>query len=320
MIRSLRALAALAGAAFALAGCGGGSGGTSPLPATGGGGSTTTASAPISIAPSYLGFVNPSSAPQQFTVTSTSGNVAAPVLDSASCGGIATISGGGGTLPQTYTVTPVASSPGGGCTLVLVSGTNVATLQVGVSPPAGGAGYTGPTSLTASPSALAFSAPGAAAQSFTVVASGGGPGTVTLDAQACAGIATVSGSGGPAPQTFSVSPVGNGGCELVVVDGIAGTIVPVSVGGTVAAAVTVDPGTLSFTGPSAAPQNVTVGAQGQVGQVTLNQASCAGIASFTIPNGSLPQTGTVTPLGSGTCSVVFTPSNGQGATLTIAVH
>lgn len=319
-----RILTALLGAALALAGCGGGGTGTSPLPASPGnggtGGTTAPASAPISISPSYLGFSTPTSAPQQFTVSSSTPNAVAPAIDAFSCNGVASVSGGGGTLPATYTVTPNPASAGGGCTLVFVSGANTATLGIGVSPPAGGAGYTGPTSIAAAPSALTFSAAGAAAQSFTVSATGGGPGTVSVNAQSCAGIATVAGSGGPAPQSFSVTPVGLGTCSVVVVDGIASTTVPINVGSTSAAAVTVNPGTLTFPAPNAAPQNVTVGFQGNIGQVTVNQAGCQGIAVFTIPNGSLPQTGTVTPVGAGSCTVTFTPSTGQAATLGITVQ
>ncbi len=135
-----------------------------------------------------------------------------------------TISGGGGTLPATYTVTPnpnLQQVPGalpgtyGNCTLVFTSGTNSATLPILV-----GTNSSGPQTLSASPSSLVFSAAGAAAQSFTVTGNAGtGPGTVSINTAACNGIATVSGSGGAPPQSFSVTPTGNGGCSVVVVDG-----------------------------------------------------------------------------------------------------
>ncbi len=237
-----------------------------------------------------------------------------------------TITGGGGTLPATYTVTPnpnlqpiAGALPGtyGNCTLVFSSATNTATLPILV-----GTNSAGPQTLSATPSVLVFTGAGTAAQSFTVTGTGGtGPGTVSINAASCAGIATVSGAGGAPPQSFSVTPIGNGGCSVVVVDGEVSTTVPISVGQTTTtAALSVTPTSLTFSAPNSAPQSVTVSYQGYVGQVTVNQSACTGIATFTIPNGSLPQTGTVTPVAVGTCTITFSPTNAPPVTLAITVQ
>lgn len=320
-----RALGALL-VSLALAGCGGGGAGTAAPPVAGppstntstGTGGSVSGSA-LSISPNNLQYANPASAAQTFTVSSSASGAAAPQIDGSTCAGIVTIAGGGGTLPQTYTVTPVAGSGGGGCTVVFISGTSTATIGIAVG---GTVGYTGPLSVTAAPASLAFTAAGAAPQSFTVNAGGGaGPGTASVDAAACNGIATVSGSAATPPASFTVTPVGTGGCSLVVVDGFVSTTVPVTVGVTnTAAAVTVSPASLTFASPTATPQSVSVGYQGYVGTVSVNQSACAGIAQFTIPNGSLPQTGTVTPLAAGSCTITFSATNAPAVSLAIAVQ
>lgn len=314
-------------AALALAGCGGG-GGSSVTPGGGGGGGTTTGS--VAVSPSGLQFTTPSAPPQTFTVSSSASNVAAPVIDGSTCTingqQIVTITGGGGTLPATYTVTPnpalqpvAGALPGtyGNCTLVFTSGTNVATLPILV-----GTNSSGPQTLTATPSSLTFAATNAAAQTFTVTGNAGtGPGTVSVNGTSCTGIAAVSGSGGAPPQTFTVTPVGAGGCSIVVVDGEVTTTVPVTVAQvTAAAAVILTPSSLTFAASNSAPQSVTVSYQGSVGQITVDQSACTGIATFSIPNGSLPQTGTVTPVGKGTCAITFNPSAAPVVTLSITVQ
>lgn len=318
-----RALGALI-VSLALAGCGGGGGGTAAPPVAGGpgtGGSTggSVSGSALSISPNNLQYANPASPAQTFTVSSSAAGAAAPQIDGSTCAGIVTIAGGGGTLPQTYTVTPVAGSAGGGCTVVFISGTNAATIGIAVG---GTVGYTGPLSVTAAPASLAFTAAGAAAQTFTVNAGGGaGPGTASVDAAACAGIATVTGSAATPPASFTVTPVGTGGCSLVVVDGFSSTTVPVTVGVTnTTAAVTVNPASVTFTSPTATPQSVSVGYQGYVGTVSVNQSACAGIAQFTIPNGSLPQTGTVTPLAAGSCTITFSATNAPAVNLAVTVQ
>ena len=329
MISGSRSVVLSLVAAFALAGCGGG-GTSSVSPSTGTGGTGGTTTAAIAVNPAALQFETPSTAAKTFTVSSSTSGVAAPVLDNSTCTvngqTIVTVTGGGGTLPATYTVTPNPSLqpvsgalPGtyGNCTLVFTSGTNAVTLPILV-----GTNSSGPQTLTATPSTLAFAATNSAPQTFTVTGNAGtGPGTVSLNGTSCSGIATVSGSGGAPPQTFTVTPVGAGGCSVVVVDGEVTTLVPVTVAQTtVAAALLISPTTLTFAAGNSAPQNVTVSFQGLVGQVTVDQSACAGIATFSIPSGSLPQTGTVTPVAKGTCAVTFTPSAAPVVTLSITVQ
>jgi hypothetical protein len=107
----------------------------------------------------------------------------------------------------------------------------------------------------------------------------------------------------------------------VFVDGEASTIVPITVAqATAAAALILTPSSLTFAASNSAPQTVNVSYQGYVGQVSVDQSKCAGIATFSIPNSSLPATGTVTPVGKGTCAVTFSPSAAPAVTLSITVQ
>ena len=313
-LRSRTATLAVALIAALLAGCGGG-GGTTTVPSgsSGSSGSSSggsSSSAPsLSVTPNAISFESTAGAPQTFTVTSS----ATATVDLDACAGIVTLTSNGG---GSYTVTPVAN---GACNLVLIAGTSAATLPVSVS-----ASYSGPETLTASPAVVTFASASAASQAITVNAgqyvNGGSGGTVGIDAGACSGIATASG-GGTVPATVTVSPVAAGGCNVVLYAGAAATIVPVSIAQQqTSAAVTLSTTSMTFTSPSSATQSVTIGYQGYVGQVTVNQSSCANVASLQVPNGTLPQTATVSAIAAGSCTITFTPANGTAASLAITVQ
>ncbi len=336
MISGSRSLVLALAAAFALAGCGGG-GSSTVTPGSGGGtgggggGGATTGPLSVNLPSGGLQFPTPTSPPLNFTVSSTASGVLAPTIDASACTTngqqIVTISGGGGSLPATYTVTPnpnLQQVPGalpgtyGNCTLVLGSGTNVAIVPILV-----GTNSSGPQTISAAPTSLSFAATNSAPQTFTVTGNAGtGPGTVSINSSSCAGIATVTGSGGPPPQTFTVTPAGaTGGCSIVAVDGEVSTVVPVTVGQTnQAAALIVTPSSLTFAASNSAPQSVTVSYQGYVGQTTVDQSKCAGIAVLSVLSGSLPATATVTPAGKGTCAITFIPSAAPPVTLSITVQ
>jgi hypothetical protein len=315
----LRSLCSALVLALSVAACGGGSSSGSSTPVTG---PTSTPVTPGSVAvtPSTLAFSGPGAAAQTFTLSSTVPNAAAPIINSTSCGAVATIGGGSSTLPATYTVTPTAN---GSCSIVVTIGTKSAALGVTVGAQSG-------TVINGNQTGLTFSL-GGQPQSYTVTSTGsGGPAQIAFDTSACAGIATITGNGGTSPQSFTATPIGQGTCNVTVISGSSTFGVPITVNGsTTTNGLIVTPSALSFSSHSAAPQNVTIGFQGLVGSVSIDESSCTNprIAFFTVqPVGqpvSLPATGTVTPytsnVGSGTCTIVFTPQTGSSASLSVSV-
>jgi hypothetical protein len=174
----------------------------------GSGGSITTTANPLTFT---LG--GPS---QTYTASASSGTLSA---DATSCNGIAAVTGGGGTSPQTFTVSPTAV---GSCTFSIVDGSNSLLVPVVVNP------STTPNGVVVSPSALSFASPNAAGQTVNLSFQGA-IGNVTIDESSC-----TSGSGRIAyltlnnaqpgqpvtlPQTATVTPYGpafsTGSCTIV---------------------------------------------------------------------------------------------------------
>ena len=305
---------------LSLAACGGGGGGGySPAPSAPGGNTATPTPAPsggatagtFSFGSSGLVLSGPG-ASATFTVNAN-GSTTAPTLDASFCSAIASVSGGGATLPETLTVTGQAN---GACSLVFYNGSAIATYPIVV-----GNANGSPVSLTATPASLSFASATSAAQTFTVSAPAGASGTVGIEGGACASVARVTNASGVLPsETVTVAPVASGTCSLAVIDGTTATLVPVSVGQTTGAGtLTLSPASLTFTTPASAAQTTTVGYQGYVGSVSYT-TNCAGIATFSIPSGPLPQTATVTPVGAGSCSVQFTATNAPSVALSITVQ
>jgi hypothetical protein len=84
-----------------------------------------------------------------------------------------------------------------------------------------------PSPVRLSPSSLAFTSPGAPAQTVTI-AETGYAGAFTVDATGCAGIVTVVVA--PNTQSFTVTPVAAGSCTAIVRDTQANaTSLPVTV-------------------------------------------------------------------------------------------
>jgi len=320
-----RALSALGAAAlsFSLAACGGGgSSGSSTPPGPG----PTLAPGSVLISPGSLAFSGPGAAPQTFTVSTTVGNVGGvPAVDPIGCAPVANIATASTSLPATYTVTPTGN---GSCSFVVTIDHQSATIGITVG---GGSG----TSISTSAPAVTLFV-GGTSGSLTVSASSG---TLVPDASACAGIAAISGSGGPSPQTFTISPLSAGSCTFTVVDGASSVSVQITVnpnnGGQNALFIT--PSSLDFASQAAPAQTATLSFSGNAGQVSVNENDCIGqtgkpkLVFVTIGTPgqpvTLPATVTVTPYttngggGSGTCSIFFTSSVGATqAVLTVTVH
>lgn len=320
---SPRALSALAVALMlSLAGCGGGGTNTVVVSPPPGGQNVTTGS--VLISPSTLNFSGPGAAAQTFTVSSSLGNVGGvPTIDPVGCSPVASIATASTSLPATYTVTPTGN---GTCSFVVTINHQSATLGItvgGVSSPTVGS-TTNTLNLVV----------GGTAGSVTVTASSG---TLIPDASACSGIAAVSGSGGPSPQTFTVAPIGVGSCTFTVVDGASAISVPVVVSANGSSnALFISPSSVVFASQASAPQTATLSFSGDAGNVSINESDCIGqtgkgkIAFVTVGTpgqpASLPATVTITPYGTtdgvkGTCSVFFTSSVGATqAVLTITVQ
>ena len=176
----------------------------------GSGGSFTTAANPMVFT------IGGSS--QIFTATASSGTLSA---DPASCNGIATVTGGGGTSPQSFTVSPVGI---GSCTFSIVDGSNSLLVPVSVNP------AVQPDGVVVSPSALSFASPNAAGQTVSLNFQGA-IGQVSIDESSCiannAKIAFLTLNNVPPgqpvtlPQTATVTPYGpgfsTGSCTIVFV-------------------------------------------------------------------------------------------------------
>jgi hypothetical protein len=329
MLSRLRPFFAVVGAALCLSACGGGSSSGTPVvgptspPGPGPGPGPNNS---VSVTPSSLAFSGPGAATQTFTISSSTPNAPAPAVDQFGCGSVATITTNSTTLPATYTVTPTGN---GVCTVVVTIGNRSATLGINVGGASGG-------TFTTNASPLTFTL-GGGAQTYTATATSG---TLSADSTSCNGIVTVSGGGGPSPQTFTITPVGVGSCTLSIVDGENAILVPIVVNApsTAGNAVLVSPSALSFASPYAATQQVSITTQGQPGTITIDESSCtaasAKIAYITlngVPPGQQvnpPVTATVTPYGTGgynvpgtgSCTINFNATNGSPASLTITVN
>jgi hypothetical protein len=331
MLSRLRPLFAVVGAALCLSACGGSSGSTPTYVAPGPGpgpNPTPPPPASVSVSPSSLAFTGPTDTPQSFTLSSTTPNAPAPTVNPYGCSGVVTLSPpSSSTLPATYTVTPQGN---GVCTFVATIGNRSATLGITVG------GATGGT-FTSTASPLTFTV-GGPAQTFTATATSG---TVTADTTSCNGTVSVTPSGGPSPQTFTITPGTAGSCTLSIVDGAHALLVPIVVNpsSTPSSAVFVSPSALSFASPYDAPQQVSITAQGSYGNITIDESSCiapsAKIAYLTfngVPPGQAvtpPVTATVTPYGTGgynvpgtgSCTINFVSSTGAApASITVVVN
>ncbi|HEY6237148.1 MAG TPA: hypothetical protein VIW69_18745 [Candidatus Elarobacter sp.] len=175
----------------------------------GSGGSFTTSANPLTFT---LG--GPA---QTYTATASSGTLSA---DTASCNGIASVSGGGGGSPQTFTVSPVSV---GSCTLSIVDGSNALLVPIVVNPSSNAS-----SAVLVSPSALSFASQADAPQQVSLNFQGS-VGQVTIDESSCtangAKIAflTLNGvaPGTPVtlPQTATIQPYGSsnasGSCTII---------------------------------------------------------------------------------------------------------
>ena len=174
----------------------------------GSGGSFTTTANPMTF--------TVGGASQIFTATASSGTLSA---DATSCNGVATVSGGGGTSPQNFTVSPSAV---GSCTFSIVDGSNSLLVPVVVNP------ATTPNGVVVAPSALSFASPSAAGQQVNLSFQGA-IGQVSIDESSCiannAKIAFITLNNVPPnqpvtlPQTATVTPYGpnfsTGSCTIV---------------------------------------------------------------------------------------------------------
>jgi hypothetical protein len=145
---------------------------------------------------------------QTYTASASSGTLSA---DTASCSGIASVSGGGGTSPQTFTVSPLSA---GSCTLSIVDGANALLVPIVVNASSGPA-----NAVTVSPQALSFASQSSGPQSVTINFTGS-VGNVSIDESSCiaagAKIAFITldnlppGQTAALPRTATVTPYGPG--------------------------------------------------------------------------------------------------------------
>lgn len=267
----------------------------------------TVSNGTINVTPGTLTFTSTGAAAQ--TVNASETNYGGP-LNVSGCGGIASATPNPGTGPsQAFQIQPVSA---GTCTLT-------------ISDNHGGSGSVGITvygALVLNPAGLSFNDIGAgSAQSFSIAETAYG-GTFTVDASACAGIATISAGPFNGPNaSVTVTPQGQGSCTINVADDHAGarqesiTVGPFG-------AITPSPTSLQLT-DIGAPGAKTFGVSesGYNGTFTIDQSGCAGIASVSPLSGTSATTFTVTgSAAGGPCNLSITDDHSStAATVSVTV-
>ena len=230
------------------------------------------------------------------------------------CGamGIATVLPNPVAISGTITVTPSSTASGGTCQFAYKDSFGNTSSPVSVT-----VGPFGPVSPN--PTSLTFMDVGAGnAQTFTASETKYS-GQLTIDASACAGIATVSPNSGASGTTFTVTPVGSGGpCDVNISDDhTQSATVSVTVGpfGPIMPSVPSLP--LKVGGSNG---TFTVSESGYNGNFTIDQSSCtsSGAAIVSPGSGNSSQPFTVTPLVAGNCGIIVNDDH-SGIPVTIDV-
>ncbi|MBV8491030.1 MAG: multicopper oxidase domain-containing protein, partial [Candidatus Eremiobacteraeota bacterium] len=168
----------------------------------------------------------------------------------------------------------------------------MAKIRVGTSPP-----------LNVTPSSITFTSTGAKPQSVTI--SGG---KTPYGLSGCTGIvnATLVGT------SVSLVPQTSGTCVLTVSDntGLSGNV-SVTVEKT-PPVVQLKPGSVSFTSPNAAAQNVTISG----GTPPYTPAGCAGVVTSALTTDTLK----LTPVAGGSCTITVTDSKSNSNNLAVSVN
>ncbi len=157
----------------------------------------------------------------------------------------------------------------------------------------------GANSVAVTPSSLAFSGPGAGAQTFTVSSTTANAPLPTIDPIGCSPVVSISTTSTSLPATYTVTPQGNGVCTFVFTIGNRSATLGINVGGGTGGSFTTSATPLTFT-VGGASQTYTATASS--GTLSADATSCNGIASVSGGGGTSPQTFTVSPLAVGSCT------------------
>jgi hypothetical protein len=201
----------------------------------------------------------------------------------------------------------------------LVLSLSLAACGGGGSSSGGGGGTVPPNSptVTITPSSLAFSGPGAAAQTFTVSSSLGNVPAPTVDLLGCAPVASLGTTSATLPATYTVTPQGNGSCTVVVTVNHQSSSLGITVGGASSPALGPISPVSVFVGGTAG--SVTVSASS--GTLTADATSCSGIAAVGGSGGPSPQTFTIAGVAPGTCTLVIADgASSTTASITVSAN
>ncbi|MDQ6779787.1 MAG: hypothetical protein M3Z37_01355 [Candidatus Eremiobacteraeota bacterium] len=258
----------------------------------------TVSNGAINVTPGTLAFNSAGAAAQQVTASETN---YPGIFNVSGCSGIVSVTPNPGNGPnQVFQVQPVAA---GSCTLTIADD-HGGSGSVGVT-------VSGPLVLT--PTSLSFGDTGAgSAQPFALSENSYG-GAFTVDASACAGIATISAGPFNGPNaSVTVTPQAQGSCNITVSDDHGGSrLESITVGpfGAIAPSTT----SLTFTDVgSGVTQPFSVSESGYSGTFTIDQSACAGIASVSPASGTSSTTFTVTSVGpGGPCNLSISDDHGS---------
>ncbi|HEY0615109.1 MAG TPA: hypothetical protein VGC96_10730 [Candidatus Elarobacter sp.] len=188
------------------------------------------------------------------------------------------------------------------------------TNTVVVQPPS-----TNPGSITIIPSSLSFTGPGAAAQAFTVSSTAGAVAAPSFNNMGCAPVVSIATANATLPATYTVTPIGNGSCSLIVNLGHASATIGINVGTSPTPVNTSTSTVTLFVGGTAG--SVLVGSTS--GTFTADTTACSGIATITgsgfVGSPQYNQQFTITPVSAGTCQLPLV-NGSSSVVVTITVN
>lgn len=294
-----------------------GAGGSATINFSDANGGATSAS--VSVNPGSLGVSKSSislagsGSSDSFTASETlySGAISAASTNIA----VATVSPASGSGPGPVTFTVTAAGPGTATINTTDNHGGLQTVSVTVTE--------APTVGTLTP----FTDVGAGNTQSPAVTETGYTGTFSVVGNTCAALATVGPIPGTGPSTtVPVTPLattaGGGSCQFQIKDNVNGGVsAPVSVTIGPFGAVVPSPTTLTFGDVGAgAAQTFTVSESKYTGNFTLDTSSCpSSVATVSPGSGNASTTFTVTPVGSGSCTINVNDDHTQSAGVTATV-
>jgi hypothetical protein len=164
-------------------------------------------------------------------------------------------------------------------------------------------------SLSLSSSQLNFASAASPAQTVTATTTIASP-LPTFNSVNCGSVATINSTGTGGAIAYTVTPNGNGVCAVVITIKNVSATLTITVGGA-SGLVTVDNSAVTVSVGGAGSFSATAGS----GTWTIDQASCAGIATFSTTSTGDSVTYNISPVAAGTCTATAIDTAGHALVL-----